>query len=112
MRMIQAAPTLPDGFRVLRLEGPQDPKLMEEIYRLRLTVWRQHGDKMVGDFTSGFWSDGEELRSVHWALFFEDTLIAASRLTFYDTLSEVPDGRFYSNIPAYRKGHFVILLAM
>lgn len=92
---------LPNGYEVIKFFGNAQPDLLDLICKLRLTVWKSQNVKMVGDFSNDSWTDSEEERSVHWAILHAEKLIAASRMTIYQSISEIPDGEFYSGLAKF-----------
>lgn len=91
--------SLPPEYEVIKFHGATNLVILEQICKLRLSVWQDQKVKMVGDFSSGSWSDAEEVKSTHWAVFYAGELVAASRMTIYNFLSELPDARFYQELP-------------
>lgn len=78
--------------------GPRevsDASSIEEICRLRATVWRKTGDISDRAFADGRWRDAFDDVSRHWVVTRNDEIVAAARLSLHDRLAQVPEADEY-----------------
>jgi GNAT superfamily N-acetyltransferase len=72
-----------------------DPADLEEIYVLRVAAWRAR----VESFPDiGRWTDAEDARAAHWAIRDDGRIVAAARLSIYDSLAEVPHAEIFDGV--------------
>ena len=81
------------------LTGPTeiaDPAVIEEICRFRARVWNATGKVRHDAFGADGWRDPFDFRCQHWVIRASDgRLVAAGRLTIYETLGEVQEAEEY-----------------
>eukprot|EP01119_Soliformovum_irregulare_P006942 TRINITY_DN19352_c0_g1_i1.p1 TRINITY_DN19352_c0_g1~~TRINITY_DN19352_c0_g1_i1.p1 ORF type:complete len:193 (-),score=29.88 TRINITY_DN19352_c0_g1_i1:14-547(-) len=72
---------------------PKEEKIMEEIGRFRMKVWKQEGKVAEELFKDGIWLDHLDPIAKHWILRDgEGAIVASCRMTIHQTLKENPDG--------------------
>lgn len=83
-----------------RCQAVTDPALLEDIYRLRVDVWRAAGEDVPGASTDGRWRDAHDAHARHVAFVEDGRPIAAGRFCVHRSLAEVPDAETYASLRA------------
>ena len=90
---------LPDKFKLESFYGLSNPSLLDEVTSLRARVWMSSGYPMTITLADGKWSDAMEDSSTHFAIKnSQGILIAASRLTIFSKISEMPQGDWFDGL--------------
>jgi predicted GNAT family N-acyltransferase len=76
-------------FRLATTSAPHD---LSQIYKLRVAAWRPHED-IPPETTE--WTDEFDRRAEHFAIYRNDEIIAAARLSWHMTQHELPDVEVY-----------------
>jgi GNAT superfamily N-acetyltransferase len=83
------------------------PIKLDQIFGLRPRAWKSRVASFP-DMTS--WSDPFDAEGLHWAVFANQTPIAAARLTIHERLSQVPNHEVFAPVlPADLPGPIAVL---
>ncbi len=73
------------------IEETSDFIVLKQAFELRLTTWKTEGYQPEGS-TAVEWSDDWDKRARHWiARAGNERIVAAARMTFHESLSNLPD---------------------
>lgn len=72
-----------------------DPRILENIYALRVTAWRGKVEIPAGTIQ---WVDDIDPTSKHWAILNGDQVVAAARLSIHNLITDVPDPEGYHGV--------------
>jgi GNAT superfamily N-acetyltransferase len=74
------------------------PIVLHEAFKLRAFVWRtlSTDERFAGET----WNDVFDVSASHWVAFAGDQLVAAARMTFHNSVSEVPQAADFSGLDA------------
>jgi hypothetical protein len=86
----------PVGRFTVRRVGLDETRVLEEIYRVRVLAWA--ASPVALEITGDQWSDPVDQRAMHWAAFDGSKVVAAARLSFHDTLGDVPEHEMYEGL--------------
>jgi GNAT superfamily N-acetyltransferase len=73
---------------------PCPPERLDEMFRLRLTVWRGEGADPAA-FPEGKWGDASDLKRRHWIVLNDDRVVATASLSIHDSFADVEEGDVY-----------------
>ena len=81
----------------LSVREVREQAILDQIYRLRVLAWVE---TEVGAevFPSGEWTDEYDPMARHWVVVDGVDVVAACRLTVYETLPDVPCAPFYARV--------------
>jgi hypothetical protein len=88
---MNTSPTAALDFR----EVTGEHALLDEIYRLRVLVWRNFAPSFTDQ---PLWMDAWDENSRHWAFLYENSPIAAARLSIHSSLQELPHAECYDGV--------------
>jgi GNAT superfamily N-acetyltransferase len=73
---------------------PCPPERLDEMFRLRLTVWLGEGADPAA-FPEGKWNDASDLQRRHWIVLNDDRVVATASLSLHDSFADVEEGDVY-----------------
>ncbi len=73
---------------------PCPPERLDEMFRLRLTVWLGEGADPAA-FPEGQWRDASDLKRRHWIVINDDRVVATASLSIHDSFADVEEGDVY-----------------
>jgi predicted N-acetyltransferase YhbS len=96
--------------RAVRTMGTEDSSLLHKIGELRLRVWRASGTTVNLPNETVSWCDlVEDSNGLHFAVFREEELVAATRLNIYRNFVEMPGHTWMDALTEYPQEPFGVI---
>ena len=81
---------------IIKQIKPNNLKIIQRIGKLRAEVWTDEGHLLPEVCKEGIWLDELDDRGKHWAVFHQDEIVGAARLTSHNSLENMPHAHEFS----------------